>query len=178
MTQRHLFILLTLIGLGAAPRVASAVPPTPPQAPTNVKDEPSTPQSARLTSRAASAEMARDPQAALKLAERAIAAEPRDPWGYYDKGAALSRIGKVDDALLAFANAEQRYSLSDQWGRSVAIYGRAHVLGEARRCDEAKREFTRYASLIHEKDPKSADLALRYARDCKSPVDVPFRASN
>ena len=174
MTHRHLFILMALVGLNAAPRIVASAPP---QAPNNVKDEPSTTRSSRLTSRAASAEISNDPQAALKLAERAITADPRDPWGYYDEGTALGRIGKVDEALQAFTAAEQRYALSDQWGRSVAIYGRAHVLGEARRCDEAKREFGRYASLIREKDPKSADLAMRYAHDCKSPADVPARAS-
>ena len=144
-----------------------------PRAPDNVKAEPTTPKAANLTSRAASAEMAGDPQAALKLAEKAIAANPRDPWGYYDKGSALSRLGKTDDALGAFSAAEERYALSDQWGRSVAIYGRAHALGEAKRCDEARREFARYASFIRERDARSAELAKRYASDCKSPAAAP-----
>jgi tetratricopeptide (TPR) repeat protein len=147
-----------------------------PRAPDNVKVEPTTPKAAKLTSRAASAEMAGDPQAALKLAEKAIAANPRDPWGYYDKGSALSRLGKTDDAMGAFSAAEERYALSDQWGRSVAIYGRAHALGEAKRCDEARREFSRYASFIRERDAKSAETAMRYASDCKSPVAAPHDA--
>ena len=40
----------------------------PPQAPKNVNVEPTTPKSAALTSRSASAEMSGNPQAALKLA--------------------------------------------------------------------------------------------------------------
>jgi Flp pilus assembly protein TadD len=148
----------------------------PPAAPTNVNVEPATPKSSELSSRAAIAEMAGNPQAALKLAERAIEANPRDPWGYYDKGAALARIGNVDEALKAFTAAEERYALSDQWGRSVAIYGRAHALGEAGRCGEARRDFVRYSALIREKDPKSANMAMKYAADCRSPADAPGRA--
>ena len=173
MSRTTISLVMGLVGLCAVSRATRAEGPQPPS---NVKVDPSTPKSARLTSRAASAEIAGDPQTALKLAERAIAADPADPWGYYDKGAALARIGKVDDALKAFGAADQRYALSDQWGRSVAIYGGAHALGEAQRCDEARREFTRYSSLIHERDPKSAQLAMKYARDCKSPIDAPLAA--
>jgi tetratricopeptide (TPR) repeat protein len=144
-----------------------------PRAPANVKQEPTTPRAAKLTSRAASAEMAGDPQAALKLAEHAIVANPRDPWGYYDKGGALSRLGRTDDAVAAFSAAEERYGLSDQWGRSIAIYGKAHALGEAKRCDEARREFARYAAFVRERDAKSADMAMRYSGECKSPAEAP-----
>jgi tetratricopeptide (TPR) repeat protein len=144
-----------------------------PQAPKNVNVEPATSKSSHLTSRAASAETAGDPQAALKLAERAIAADGRNPWGYYDKASALARLGKVDDALKAFNDAESRYAASDLWARSIAIYGRAHVLAGAKRCDEAHGEFMRYAALIRERDPKSAGMAARYSADCASPVEAP-----
>src|SRR4029077_18851165 len=91
---------LTVAALGfCLPSVARAEPP---RAPQNVKVEPTNPHAARLSSDAAAAEAAGEPQAGLKLAERAIAADPRDPWGYYDKGAALARIGKTNDALAAF----------------------------------------------------------------------------
>jgi tetratricopeptide (TPR) repeat protein len=170
MRLKNLFSTLGLLGIGLSAAVAWSEPA---QAPANVKVEPATPKSAKLTTRAASAEMGGDPQAALKLAQRAIAADQGNPWGYYDKGSALARLGQTDEALLAFSAAEQRYALSDQWGRSIAIYGRAHALGEARRCDEARREFARYAGLIRERDAKSADLAMRYATDCKSPFEAP-----
>jgi tetratricopeptide (TPR) repeat protein len=126
---------------------------------------------ARLTSEAASAEMSGDPQAALAYADRAIQADPRGPWGYYDRGMALARLGQTDQALKAFSAAEERYGLGDVWGRSVAIYARAHALDQARRCDEARQEYQRYAIFIRERDPKSADLATRYAADCKTPTE-------
>jgi tetratricopeptide (TPR) repeat protein len=175
MGVKGLFAAAAVIGITATSGFAWSDPP---QAPLNVKAEPSSPQSARLSSRAASAEMRSDPQASLALAERAIKANPRDPWGYYDKGAALGRLGNVDGALKAFASAEERFALGDQWGRSVAIYGRAHALAEAKRCDEARPEFARYASLIRERDSKSAGLAMRYATDCKSPAEAPLAASS
>jgi tetratricopeptide (TPR) repeat protein len=148
----------------------------PPQAPKNVNAEPTTAKSAALTSRAATAEMSGNPQAALKLAERAIATNPRDPWGYYDKAMALTRIGQLDRALGAFGEAEERYSATDRWGKSVAIYGRAHALSEAGRCDEARKAFRAYVSLIREQDLKSANMAVKYAADCRSPVDPPVAA--
>jgi tetratricopeptide (TPR) repeat protein len=148
----------------------------PPEAPKNVNVEPTTPKSAALTSRAASAEMTGKPQAALKLAERAIATNPQDPWGYYDKAMALSQIGQLDRALESFGAAEQRYSATDRWGKSVAIYGRAHALSEVGRCGEARTAFRAYASLIREQDPKSANMATKYAADCRSPVEAPVAA--
>jgi tetratricopeptide (TPR) repeat protein len=111
--------------------------------------------------------MAGDPQAALAYAERAIAADPRDPWAHYNKAMALARLGNVDEALKSFAAAEQRYNVADIWGRSVAIYGGAHALSVASRCEEAKREFMRYAAFVRERDPRSAAMAERYAAGCR-----------
>jgi tetratricopeptide (TPR) repeat protein len=161
------------LAVGLVSGRASSQPAT---APTNINAEPSTPRSIQLTGRSGSAEAAGEPQAALKLADEAIAADARDPWGYYDKGAALSRLGMTDEALKAFAAAEERYAPSDQWGRSVTIYGRAHALDEARRCDEARKEFARYAAFVRERDPSSADLAMKYATECRSPTEAPHGA--
>jgi tetratricopeptide (TPR) repeat protein len=138
--------------------------------------EPTTPRSAALTSRAASAEIAGNPQAALWLADRAIAVNPSGPWGYYDRAMALSRVGQLDRALESFVAAEQRYAAQDLWGRSVAIYGRAHALSEAGRCGEALQTFGVYASLVREQDPKSANLAMKYGDDCRSPATPPRAA--
>ena len=167
MTSKH---MLGAVGFLLFASVARADPP---QAPKNVNVEPTTPKSAALTSRAASADMTGNPQKALKLAERAIAANPRDPWGYYDKAMALSQIGQLDRALESFGAAEQRYSATDHWGKSVAIYGRAHALSEVGRCAEARTAFRAYASLIREQDPKSANMATKYAADCRSPIEAP-----
>jgi tetratricopeptide (TPR) repeat protein len=159
----HLALGASFLCLSSS-RAWSAAPLEPPK---NVNVEPSTPRSAQLASRAASAEIAGDPQAALQLAEKAVAANPRDPWGYYAKGDALASLGKVDDAVKALGLAEEHFALSDLWGRSVAIYGRAQALAEVNRCAEARGEFLRYAAFVRERDPQSADIAIRVAADCR-----------
>jgi Tfp pilus assembly protein PilF len=146
---------------------APAASANPPEAPKNVTVEPSTAKSAELSTRAATAQMNGNPQAALHLADRAIAANPRDPWPHYDRAMALASIGEIDKALESFATAEQSYAASDRWGKSVAIYGRAHAISQAGRCDEARQAFLSYASLIREQDPKSAAMADRYAAECR-----------
>jgi hypothetical protein len=144
--------------------------PTPPQPPKSVGVEPATADSAALTSSAASAEIAGDPQQALALAKRATQADPRDPWAHYVRASALSRIGQVDEALRSYRAAEERFATSDVWARSVAIYGAAHALSEAGRCDEARAEFQRYSVYVRERDPKAAEMATRYGANCKPPA--------
>jgi tetratricopeptide (TPR) repeat protein len=124
----------------------------------------------KLTTEAASAAIAGDPDEALSYARRAIAADPHDAWAHYVRAAALARLGKVDDALTWFAAAEVRFAPTDVWARSVAIYGAAHALAEAGRCREARDEFLRYAAFVKERDQESADMAIRYAARCKEPA--------
>jgi tetratricopeptide (TPR) repeat protein len=143
------------------------------QPPKNIDVASSTADSRALGTRAATAQMNDNPQAALQLATRAIAADPRDPWAHYNKAAALARLGNVDEALKSFATAEELYNVADLWGRSVAIYGGAHALATAGRCEEAKKEFLRYAAFVRERAPRSADIAVRYAADCRAPATVP-----
>jgi tetratricopeptide (TPR) repeat protein len=162
----------------AAPRTELPPPkplkvaPAPAEAPKTVGAEPSTIDSEDLTTRAASAQISGDPQEALDFAGRAIAADARDPWPYYVRASALSRLGKVDDAVKSFNDAERRFAASDVYGRSVAIYGAAHALSEAGRCDEARAEYQRYSAFVRARDPKSADMATRYAANCK-PIAPP-----
>src|SRR5262245_37933992 len=101
------------------------------QAPQNVNVEPTTPKSAERASRAATAEMKGNPQEAVQLADHAIRSDPRNAWAYYDKGMALAEMRETDGALAALYAAEQHFPAADKWGRSVAIYGRAHVLSQA-----------------------------------------------
>jgi hypothetical protein len=148
---------------------AAATPPAELKAPQNVNAEPSTPASAELSSRAATAEMKGDPQDSLKLADQAIRVNARDPWPYYDKGMALARVGETNGALAALLAAEQHFAPGDQWGRSVAVFGRAHTLAEAGRCDEARAAFQEYMSIARG-DPDAVALASRYSRDCRPPA--------
>jgi hypothetical protein len=155
---------------GLPPPAPLNTPPQPPEAPKNVGVEPGTRDSEALTSSAASAEIAGNPQQALALSKRALDADPRDPWAHYIRASALARVGQLEEALRSFRAAEDRFAVSDVWARSVAIYGAGHALDEAGRCDEARAEFQRYAALVRERDPKSADMAMRYGGNCKRPA--------
>ena len=140
------------------------------RAPQNVNAVPWGRQSSELATRSAKAAMAGDPQASLSLAEQAIQATPQAPWPYYSKGMALARLGQTDAAVSALSAAELRFSTADPWGRSVAIYGRAHTLAAAGRCAEARQAFEQYASFVEERAPNSAVMARRYATECLAPV--------
>jgi Flp pilus assembly protein TadD len=143
------------------------------RAPTHVNAEPSTPRSAALTTGAAIADMQGNPAKARDLANDAIRADPRDPWPYYNKGMALAQLGETDGALAALFAAEQHFAQTDRWGRSVAIYGRAHTLRMAGRCTEARQAYEQYASFVGKDDPQSATLARRYAADCRAAAAAP-----
>jgi tetratricopeptide (TPR) repeat protein len=136
-------------------------------------DAPGAARSSAFATSAAKAEMAGAPRQAIRMADAAIKAAPQDPWPYYDKAMSLARLGRVDEAVIAFDFAEQKFSPSDTWGKSVAVYGRAHTLSEAGRCDEAKTAFFEYASIVKDSDPSSAAMARRYAAECESPESVP-----
>lgn len=155
-----------LIFTGAAAHAQGAAPPR------NVNAEPSTPASAELSTRAATADMAGNPQQAVALADSAIRADPKDPWPYYNKGMALARVGETDGALAAFVAAEQHFAPTDRWGRSVAVFGRAHTLAMAGRCTEAQQAFDEYAALNPDA-PNAASLGQRYAADCRASTPPP-----
>ena len=136
------------------------------RAPQNVNVGPGNPQSAELATRAALASMKGNPAGAVTLANEGIRADPDDPWPYYNKGMALSALGQVNAAVAALTEAEQRFVGNDLWGKSVAIYGRAHTLSQAGRCAEAREAFEQYASLVEPHDAEAAQLARRYATHC------------
>ena len=156
---------LTLLSVGTARAAELRAPP-------------STPQSAALTTRAARAAMNGNPEQARDLANRAIRADPRDPWPHYNKGMALAQLGETDAALAALFAAEQRFAKTDRWGRSVAIYGRAHALSRAGRCPEAVQAYAEYATFVSKDDPPSAELARRYAMHCRTPAPAAAAASS
>jgi Flp pilus assembly protein TadD len=157
--------LLLAVAVGAA-RADEAKPPQ------NVKGEPSTPASAELSSRAASADMSGNAQYAVSLADRAIRADPKDPWAYYDKGMALAQLGEVNGAVAALFAAQQHFAPADSRGRSVAVFGRAHVLAQAGRCDEAEAAYREYMTLVrgHTEDVARAQ---RYINDCRASTPPP-----
>ena len=156
----------------AQPAVPQARPAGVIKAPENVNAEPSSPISAELATRAALAEMRGDPHESARLADQAIQANPKDPWPYYDKGMALARMGETDAAIAALDAAEQHFSIGDPWGRSIAVFGRAHVLAESGRCAEARPAFQEYITLV-KSEPDAVALAQRYSRDCRPAGGMP-----
>ena len=141
---------------------ARAEPVEPPH---NVTVESSSPQSSAMSTRAATAEIQGDAQGAVKFADQGIAADPSDPWPYYNKAEALARLGQTDAAVATFTQAEQHFAAADTWGKSVAVFGRAHALAQASRCKEARAAFGEYAALLKD-DPSAAQMAQRYSDDC------------
>jgi tetratricopeptide (TPR) repeat protein len=157
-----------LLAVGAAGN-ARADEPRPPQ---NVKAEPSTPASAELSSRSATAEMLGNPQEAVSLADRAIRVDPKDPWAYYTKGLALALLGEVNGAVAALVAAQQHFQPSDVRGRSVAVFGRAHVLHQAGRCDDAEAAYREYMALVRG-NTEDVARAQRYINDCRASTPPP-----
>ena len=102
----------------------------------------------------------------LRLADKAIKSDPKNPWAYYNRADALADLKRVDEAVTAFQEAAHRFSAADMYGKSIAIYGRANVLDQAGRCEEAKKAFAEYADFIRTEDPKSADMAMRFGDAC------------
>jgi tetratricopeptide (TPR) repeat protein len=138
------------------------------RAPQNVNDTAGSQQSAQLATRAAVARMNGRPADALALAEQGIRTDPHDPWPYYNRAMALSELGQVDAAAVAFQESERRFLPGDLWSRSVAVYGRGHVYAQAGRCGEAQKAFDEYAALVGGYDTKSVELVHRYVDECRA----------
>jgi len=153
---------VVLLGVGLTARVAGAQLMAPRQ-----QVEPGSSQSRALASGAAEALVAGKPAEALQRADQAIAADARDPWAHYDRAAALTDLGRVDEAVAEFKVAQTSFSAQDPWGRSIAIYGRANALAQAGRCGEARPAFEEYAVFVERSDPPGAGLARSYATQCQ-----------
>jgi tetratricopeptide (TPR) repeat protein len=94
-------------------------------------------------------------------------------WLRYDRASALAGLGRTDAAVNEFDRAELRFiENDDDAGRAMAIWGRARALAEAGRCPEARRAYDEYVGLMRSRDSDSAQMALRYAAACRSPVTL------
>jgi hypothetical protein len=166
------FAVSAVAGVGfGGPAAAQLTPPH------HVGVETATSESRELASLSAAAEIHGNPQASLALADQALIADDHNAWAYYDRGAALARMGQTDRAVEAFSAAERRFSPKDPWARSIAIYGRAHALDQAKRCPEAKAAFEEYATFVQGADPAAAAMARVYANECGvGPASFPVPA--
>jgi hypothetical protein len=155
-------VWLTLLGLGSMAGVASAQLAAPIQ-----QVDPGSPRSRALSSSSAEALVAGRPQDALRMADQAIAADSANPWSHYDRAAALTELGRTNEAVAAFDAAQRSFSTADAWGKSIAMYGRANALARVGRCSEAKASFLNYATYVDRADPAAAGMARRYAAECQ-----------
>jgi tetratricopeptide (TPR) repeat protein len=155
-------VWMTVLGLGMTAGVASAQ-----LAPPHHSVDPGSPRSNVLAGSSAEALVAGKPVVALQMADQAIAADPQNPWSHYDRAAALSDLGRTDEAVAQYEVAQRSFSTQDAWGKSIAMYGKANALSRVGRCDEAKPAYEAYASFVERSDPGAAGLARRYAADCQ-----------
>jgi tetratricopeptide (TPR) repeat protein len=125
-----------------------------------------------LCTQSAAAMMRGDPAGALALAERALGVAADDPWAHYDRAVALGGLGRVDQAVAEYRLAQAHFG-DDAWGKSIAIYGRAHLLAEHQRCEQAEAAYEEYASFVARDAPKDAEMALAYAGNCPLPSGPP-----
>jgi tetratricopeptide (TPR) repeat protein len=110
--------------------------------------------------------VASDPKKALELASRAPPASIANPWFHYDRAVALADLGRTDDAVRAYEEAERRFP-AESTGRRDAVYGRARALDAAGRCDEAAAAYASYAGIVRPSSPTDAEAALAMSRACK-----------
>lgn len=113
-----------------------------------------------------SAVIAGDPQEALEAADHVSEPAKLTGWFDYNRGVALERLGRVDDAVAAFRSAESRFGDENRHGHAIAIYGRARALNQAGRCNDARPAYEEYAAFVRSTDPRDAEMALEVSRAC------------
>ncbi|MGO8996240.1 MAG: tetratricopeptide repeat protein [Polyangiaceae bacterium] len=100
---------------------------------------------------------------------RAVSLSPEggNAWLDYDRAVAFAALRRTDDAVASFRSAEREFG--DLQERSIAVYGRARALNDALRCTEARQAYDEYAALVGATNPRDAEMAQTYARDCRGP---------
>jgi tetratricopeptide (TPR) repeat protein len=159
--MRELSALL-IVAVAMVAMVAQAAPPA--RSSTHGAGNAATP--ATQVSQAAEALGRGDPIAALARADEALLAEPQNPWAHYNRAAALAELRKVKKAVAAYDEAARRFGDQDRWGKSVAMWGKAHLFYRMGRCEEAGAAFADYAKTVQTVDPQAASLARGRAASC------------
>jgi tetratricopeptide (TPR) repeat protein len=118
------------------------------------------------TSAAAEALTRGDTLEALTRADEAVRADPKSGWAHYNRAAALAALGRIDEAVAAYDEAAGKFSAGEVRGRSLALWGKAHVLYRVGRCNEASQAFGAYTKVIGSSDPQSTALASERASSC------------
>lgn len=109
---------------------------------------------------------------ALARADNALKLAPDNPFAHHQRAAALHHLGRLEAAVTAYHQAAVHFG-EDLHGKSLALYGRARALDDLGQCDEAKRAYEQYASLVRSKDPDGAEMAIAYGKACRVSPPLP-----
>ena len=128
---------------------------------------------ARAASDAAQALSQGEFKSAVTLADKALASNGNDFFAHYVRAEALSRLGRLDDALGEYQHAERVVPANERWGHAIVLWGRANAFHQLGRCDEAKSAFTDYIAFVKSDDHDGAALAQSRIDGCKRPWVLP-----
>lgn len=103
---------------------------------------------------------------ALTRADEALRADPKNAWAHYNRAAALAGLNRIDEAVAAYDAAAGKFAASDRRGKSLALWGKAHVLYRTGRCEQASQAFAEYTKIVGSSDPQATDLAAHRASTC------------
>jgi tetratricopeptide (TPR) repeat protein len=103
---------------------------------------------------------------ALTRADEALRADPKNAWAHYNRAAALAGLNRVDEALAAYDAAAGKFAAADKRGKSLALWGKAHLLYRTGRCQEASQAFGEFTKFVGSSDPQGAELASHRASTC------------
>ena len=103
---------------------------------------------------------------ALTRADEALRADPKNAWAHYNRAAALAGLNRIDEAVAAYDQAAGAFAASDKRGKSLALWGKAHVLYRTGKCAQASEAFTEYTKFVGSSDPQATELASHRATTC------------
>lgn len=104
---------------------------------------------------------------ALTRADEALRADPKNAWAHYNRAAALAGLNRIDEAVKAYDQAAGAFAASDKRGKSLALWGKAHVLYRTGSCEQASQAFADYSIAVGGSDPQSVELANHRATTCR-----------
>ncbi len=110
------------------------------------------------------------PQQARRAREPGHPRRSAQPVALLRQGDGAGRDGRDRRVDRGPVRGRAAFSAADRWGKSVAIYGRAHALNQAGRCERGGAGVRRVRELRRRRTIRNRPtMARRYAMDCKQP---------
>lgn len=103
---------------------------------------------------------------ALARADEALRADPKSAWAHYNRAAALAGLKRVEEAVAAYDQAATHFAAADVRGKSLSLWGKAHLLYRVGRCTEAGSAFGEYTKVVGSTDPQGTALASERSNSC------------